>query len=434
MISAASAQRRLLWLTGVRWLPVGIMFSSTVLLPVERGMSITKLGTLLAMQGFIVLILELPSGALSDAFGRRPLLIGAGTLAIASSMLFLTANEYWMFALSFLIQGVFRALDSGSLESWFVDSMHENNPLANIARPLGWASTVLGATIALGALVGGLLVAWAPVPWLSPLALPVLVASCCYVAYTVLVLCLVREKHRGSAGCPRSRNFYRMISRVSGSVVSGARLAARSRVLRSLLFVEVFWALAMVGFETLTPLQLARILPSEEAAAAIYGQASAAAWVCFALGALLASRASAAFGVTWVAILSRLLNGAFVVLMGLASGVIGVIAAYGLSYLANGAAGPSHATLLHRQATPATRATILSLNSMTSGGSYSLGLLLLTALAETVSVPVAIIVAGALSLLGALCYLPALAQERLSTSAEANTGNEANAGDGATTG
>lgn len=71
-----------------------------------------------------------------------------------------------------------------------------------------------------------------------------------------------------------------------------------------------------------------------------------------------------------------------------------------------------HAALLHREADSSTRATILSLNSMVSGGAYSIGLLVLTAFAGATSAATATVAAGAFSIVGALCYLPALRQER----------------------
>lgn len=110
----------------------------------------------------------------------------------------------------------------------------------------------------------------------------------------------------------------------------------------------------------------------------------------------------------WVGILGRLSNGAFVALMGLATGAGGVLLAYGLCYLTHSSSGPVHATLLHRQADASTRATVLSRNSMVSGGAYSLGLLALTAFADSRSVSFAMIAAGGLSLIGTLCHLPAL--------------------------
>lgn len=409
----AAAQRRLLLLTGLRWLPVGVTLGVTVLLPLERGMSIAEVGSILAIQGFVALALELPTGALSDTLGRRPVLAASGVLAVAASVLFLLADSYALFAVSLLLQGVFRVLDSGSLEAWFVDTVHDHDPQAEVARPLARAGTVLGVVIAGGALLGGLLVAWHPVGALSALMLPLLIAIALYVGYTVLVIALVRERPPQGATAPRPLSALAHAARQTPRTIGdGLRRAASSRVLAGLVLVEVFWSAAMIGFETLTPVQLEGILGGEAAAAAVFGPASAAAWGLFAVGSLLASRVSGAIGVTWTAILSRILNGAFVVLMGLSSGVVGLLVGYGLAYLAHGAAGPMHSALLHREADRSTRATVLSLNSMVSGGAYSIGLLVLTAFAGATSAAAATIVAGAFSILGSLCYLPALSQER----------------------
>ncbi|OZB85852.1 MAG: hypothetical protein B7X41_12340 [Microbacterium sp. 14-71-5] len=409
----SAAQRRLLLLTGLRWLPVGVTLGVTVLLPLERGLSIAEVGSILAIQGFVALALELPTGALSDTLGRRPVLAASGVLAVAASVLFLLADSYALFAVSLLLQGVFRVLDSGSLEAWFVDAVHEHDPQAEVARPLARAGTVLGVAIAGGALLGGLLVAWHPLSALSALVLPLIVAIGLYLGYTVLVVVLVRDSPPEGATPSRALpTVLRAARQTPRTIVDGLRRAAGSRVLAGLVLVEVFWSVAMIGFETLTPVQLEGMLGGEAAAAAVFGPASAAAWGLFAIGSLLASRLSGAIGVTWTAILSRILNGAFVVAMGLSSGVVGLLIGYGLTYLAHGAAGPMHSALLHREADRSTRATVLSLNSMVSGGAYSIGLLVLTAFAGATSAATATIVAGAFSILGAACYLPALRQER----------------------
>ena len=73
-----------------------------------------------------------------------------------------------------------------------------------------------------------------------------------------------------------------------------------------------------------------------------------------------------------------------------------------------------HHTLLHRQASPTNRATVLSMDSMVGGGAYSLGLLALGPLAENTSTATAIIVAGVFSIVGAALYLPAIRQEKAS--------------------
>lgn len=409
------ARRILLVLTGMRWFPVGVVLGVTVLLPLEKGLSIAQIGSLLAIQGFVVLALELPTGGLSDSIGRRPVLLASGVLAVVASAIFLMADSYLLFATSLLIQGVFRALDSGSLEAWFVDAMHAHDAGAEAARPLAQASSVLGTAIAIGALTGGGLVAWHPITAFSALALPCAVAVALYACYTLLVLFLVHER----SGPGRSWSAVtRAAKDAPRAIIHGARLVVRSRILAGLILVEVFWSIAMVAFETLTPLRLEQIVGSEQQAAALFGPASAAAWGLFAVGALAAGRASRAAGVTTVAMLSRLLNGLFVIAMGFTAGLIGLLVAFNLAYLSHGSAGPMHAALLHREADRATRATVLSLNSMVAGGIYSVGALALTAFGQATSVATATVVAGSFSLLGTLCYLPALRRERESARSE----------------
>lgn len=71
-LPAAAAKRRLLLLTATRWLPVGLTFGLTTLLPLERGLGLAEVIAMLSVQGFVVLALELPTGGLADAVGRRP--------------------------------------------------------------------------------------------------------------------------------------------------------------------------------------------------------------------------------------------------------------------------------------------------------------------------------------------------------------------------
>ncbi|RFA16634.1 hypothetical protein B7R22_03970 [Subtercola boreus] len=433
-LSARQAERRFVLLTATRWLPVGVVFGLTVLLPLERGLSVAEVGVLLSIQGFVVLGLELPTGGLADTIGRRPLLIVSGLLAVASTGLMVVASGFGMFALALALQGVFRALDSGPLEAWYVDTVHGHDAAhdtvhghdavhaadgRNIEHGLARAATTLGVAIAAGAVVSGLLVAWHPLGSGSALVLPFVVAGTLYAVHTVLLSALVRERRPARPDRPErsepsarperspAHPFRRDLRDVPRTIIQSVALLRTRPVLRSLVLVEVFWSVAMIAFETLTPVQLSDTLGGEDAAAAVFGPASAAAWALFALGAVVAGRTSRRFGVVPVAIAARLANGAFVVLMGILAGPVGLLVGYGFAYLTHGAAGPMHNALLHREAEPGNRAAVLSINSMVSGGSYSLGLLALGPLASATSPAVAFIVAGAFSLVGALFYLPA---------------------------
>jgi predicted MFS family arabinose efflux permease len=411
-LTAAAAQQRLLVLSATRWLPVGLTIGLGALLMLEREMSLSDLGLIFACQGFVVLALELPTGGLADALGRRPVLLLAGAIGLGSAVLFLLAHTLPAFMLALALQGVFRALDSGPLEAWYVDTAQADDADVPVERALSRATTVLGLAIALGALASGGLVAWHPVPGTSPLLLPFWIALGLNLVHLVLTAVLVRERPRAELGS-RARRLWSSVRRTPAVVRSGIQLLGTAPVLRSLVLVEIFWSVAMIAFETLHTVRLAELVGGEEQAGVIIGPVSAASWGLFAVGAHLAGRASRRIGVSRTALLARLLNGVFVVTMGFAAGPVGLITAFLASYTMHGAAGPMHNALLHRQAGPANRATVLSMNSMVAGGAYSLGLLALGPLAEYTSTAFAIVVAGALSLLGAALYLPARRQEKL---------------------
>ena len=111
----------------------------------------------------------------------------------------------------------------------------------------------------------------------------------------------------------------------------------------------------MIAFETFHQVRLAELVGGEERAGVIIGPVSAVSWGLFAIGAALGGLASRWIGVAWTALLARVLNGAFVVGMGLAAGPVGLIAAFLAAYAMHGAAGPMHNTLLHHQAGPTNR-------------------------------------------------------------------------------
>ena len=411
-VTTAAAQRTLLLLTATRWFPVGLIIGLVTLLMLERGLSVSQVAIAIATQGIVLLVLELPTGGLADALGRRPVLIAAAVIAIVAAVVFVLAPTFPVFVLAWALQGIFRALDSGPLEAWYVDAAHAVDPGAPVEQALSRAGTVLGLAIAVGALGSGGLVAWAPLDGTTPLLLPFGLAIAVNLVHLVLTIVLVREARPMAPGS-RWRRVVGSLRSVPPTVAAGVGLLRTAPVLRSVVLVEVFWAVAMIAFETFHQVRLAELVGGAERAGVIIGPVSAVSWGLFAAGSALAGLASRRIGVAWTALLARVLNGAFVVVMGLAAGPVGLIAAFLAAYTLHGAGGPMHNTLLHRQAGPANRATVLSINSMVAGGSASLGLLVLGPLAEHTSTALAIVVAGAFSILGAALYLPARRQEKL---------------------
>jgi MFS family permease len=407
-LTPTALHRRFLTLTLLRWLPTGLLMPVFVLLPLERGMTLSQLGLAAAVQGFVVLALELPTGGLADSVGRRRMLLLSTVVALSSTGLFLVADSFAAFATVFALQGIHRALDSGPLEAWYVDATLAAEPGARIDKGLSGAGVVLGVAIAGGALLGGGLIALDPLPAVDALATPVIV-SLVLQAVSLLGIVTLMVEARPATGFAAAVLAARDAPR---AVAEGIRLLRRSRVLLALVAVELFWGFGMVAFESLTPVRLAEIVGDAGQAAAISGSAASAAWLISAAGSATVPWLGRRLGMAPAAAMLRVLQAAAVVGLGWSAGVAGVVTAYLLCYLANGASFPAHMTLLHRQVEGPVRATVVSLNSMMAQPAGAVGAIALTALADGTSVSTAMYAAAAVLALAAPLYIPAWRRDR----------------------
>ncbi|MEU8262780.1 MFS transporter [Micromonospora sp. NPDC048999] len=402
-LSVRQVRFRYLTLYGLRWLPSGLMVPVMILLMQERGLTLSQIGLVATAQGLVVLVLELPTGGLADALGRKPALGVAWVIGLISLIIFAVADSFWLFFLVWALQGVYRALDSGPLESWYVDATLAADPHAEYERGLGQAGTVAGLAIGVGALVGGGLVALGPVGPVSALTLPVLVAIVLYGVSLVALLVLLVET-RPARGAAALRTSVAEVPRMAGQAIG---LLRRSRVLLALVAVELFWGFGMVTFESLLPIRLSEVVGDADRAAALLGPAGSAAWLANAAGAALTPLLLRRLGAAPAAALLRVLQGVTVVGMGLLAGPVGVLVAYLACYTVHGASNPLHNALLHRQVDGPYRTSVMSLNSMVGLPAGALGAVVLTALADRTSVSLAMLVGAVVLALAAPLYLPA---------------------------
>lgn len=410
-LSPEAARRVFLILTTTRWLPLGFVVGILVLWLLERGLSLPETMTSMAVIGVVVLALELPTAGFADALGRRPVLIAAAVANVASMVALLFADSFAGFVVVAVLIGIFRALDSGPLEAWYVDTVHLTRPGVDVDQDLSRAATAVGATMAGGAVVSGWLVAWHPIGSFSALWLPILICAVLSVLHLLAVVGLLREPvvHLDSTGWSRAVDSVRRTPAVIGS---GLALLRDNTVLRGLVLLECFWSTAMIGMENLTPVRLTELLGSEGQAGVIMGPLAAGAWAVFALGARISGWLSARWGVARAAIVARILHSLLSIGLALAIGPVGLVIAHLLAYTGHGLQGPTYNTLLHREASARNRATVLSMASMCGMGTFSLVMPLAGLLAEATSTQVAMGVTGALGLGGVWCLIPALRAER----------------------
>lgn len=408
-----SLRHRFWLLAGLRWLPTGFIIPVTALLPLERGLTIVEYGSIAAIQGVVVLCLELPTGGFADAVGRRPVLIASAVFALMSYVVYATAQSQPVFAVAIALAGVYRALDSGPLNAWFVDRVHDDPEVTDrtgaVARGLSGYAGVVGAAIATGALLSALIVAWAPLGRAHSLVLPYWIAAALVVVQIAATLLLMDEDRS-----TRVSGLLTSVRATPGVVVAGIRLLWGSRVLRALVAVELFWGFGMVAFETFMPIRLSELVSDRDVAAAIMGPVTAGAWGVSALGAMLVPLLIRRWSLVQVSVALRVVQGATVVGMGLAAGPAGLIAGLFATYAVHSAAGAIYETLLHDQVGKQNRATVLSLASMAMQPGGSIAAVTLGAIATGVSTGVAIVVGGLVLALAAPLFL---VRERVSAEA-----------------
>ena len=407
------AYRVFLLLNFTRWFPVGFVVGIFILLQTNRGLSIAQAMTAAAVSGFVCFALELPTSGFADAFGRRAVYVAAAGINVVTGLAYLFAQSFWQFVGAAALMGAFRALDSGPLEAWFVDTVHESAPGADVDQELSRQGTVLGVGMAVGALLSGALIWWHPIKAFPAIDLAVAVFAALNVIHLIATLSLLKEAPRPDSSGDRERRTLASVKEAPAVITGGLLLLARNRVLLGLIGAEICWSVGMVAFESLLPLRLEEMLGSAQAAGALMGPVAAVGWGIFALGTWLAGRLSKRWGVARAAMLGRGLNALGVVVMGLTLTPAQLVAAYLFTYTMHGLNGPPHSALLHREASAQNRSTVLSINSMFAFLAFGIAGPLAGLLADHASIQSAMLTVGLVSALGIAAYLPARRAERL---------------------
>ena len=369
-------ERRFVGLTVLRWLPTGFLIPATALLMQSRGLSLAEIGFVSAVQGVVVLVLELPTGGLADSLGRRRVLLVANAIDLASLALFALAQNVAAFAVAWAIQGVYRALDSGPLEAWYVDACFEADPGADIERGLARSGMAVGAGISAGALGTALLVGLGVGGGgTASLVVPVVVALVLRALSTVAVAIFVIEPHRDrldamAVHVPAAtlrRDLRRAAREVPDVVRGGLRLVGTHVGLRALVLIEVLWGAGMLGVELYAGPRLSELVGGAAEGAVLLGITAAIAWSVCAAGSGMTTRiVTRAGSPARAGFALRIAQGAAVAIAAVAGGPAGLITAYLGFYLVHGAANAVHYGMVHRLVPASQRATILSISSLAS--------------------------------------------------------------------
>jgi hypothetical protein len=352
-------RRRYLFLSGLRWFATGLTFPVQMLLYAARGLDLSTVGLLLALYSGLIVLLELPTGGLADLLGRRrTMLVSAGTY-VCSALCVAFAHEWWQFAIAVSLSATARALGSGPLDAWYVDTVRATDPHASLRAGISWGWAIEALSLGVAATVGGALPGW--FDWLPgggplvPLSIPALGAATVGISSLIAHAILMQE--------PRVSRAARVVAGVPAQVRDGARLAWRDPVIRLLVARTAAIGIAIITLEILAPLQFAALLGGPERAAAAYGVLVTAAWLGSGAGSALAPALCRRNNPLTTAAVATVLNGVAVLLIGV-HGFVFAAAGYVLAYVLAGVPGPLAMEVLHERVDAARRATLVSVDSL----------------------------------------------------------------------
>jgi hypothetical protein len=401
-----SATRRLVGLTALRWLPVGLTTPITVLLAHARGLSLAEIGVLFTVHGVVVTVLELPTGGLADVLGRRPVVVVGALLHLVSCLLYATATSFPGFLVGVLLLGLGRALDSGPVEAWYVDSVHRIDPAADVAPGLAKLGAADGGSLAVGAIVGGLLPALLGGAGAASLALPYLGAAVLDLVFIAAVVRLLTEDRP-----PRNGSIPAALAdgarAIPGTVTGAVRMSVTDGPMRLVLLLTAVGGIGLVACELLGPIRFADLAGGRDNGAAVYGTVLAVSFATAAVGAMAATA------------LRRLLRGSTRVtcasLFTLGAAALAVVAgpdvllvagvAFALYYLAHGSAWPLLSAVLHTRVDAAHRATAVSAMSLAQALGGIVGNLAVPPLAAALGAGAGFVGVALVVLLGAVACL-----------------------------
>ncbi len=362
---------------------MGLTLAVVALALTDRGMDLLQISFLFGVYSLTTMAMELPFGGLADSIGRKPVFLAAVVASLISLALFLSTREFTVLALSFAFIGFGRALRSGTLDAWFVETFKAAAPHVDVQPALAKAQWANAVGLASGAVLGGLLP-----DILGPAAvrLGFSIYDVSYAASFAVMLGEFGFTMWAIVEPPRPRNAAALkqgFATVPSVIKDAGLLAWKHPKLSLLLAALAVFLMASNPVEVIWPTHAKPMLDDAYANTAI-GVVTAIYFFSIALGASVSPIISRIFkrqhAVTLAASFTCLAG--VQIALALQGGIVGFVAVFVLYSVILGVIDTPASSILHGCVEDRQRSTILSLRSLIQQLGAALGLIVTGAVAD----------------------------------------------------
>ena len=352
----ASVQRVYLTLTLLTTFAASFIWGVNTLFLLDAGLSNAEAFAANAFFSAGQVLFEIPTGVIADTRGRRfSFLLGAATLLLATLLylyMWQTGAPFVGWALASILLGLGFTFFSGATEAWLVDALVATGFTGNLESVFGRAQAVGGAAMLVGSVTGGV------VAQLTSLGVPYLLRAA-FLGVTLVVA--FRFMHDIGFTPDRGANPVKAVRTVFNGAVDGG---LRNPPVRWLMLAAPFTT--GVGFYVFYAIQPYLLqLYGDPNAYSVAGLAAALFAGVSMIGGLLVPWARRLFRRRTTALLLGLLADIVIlVLIGVSSSFVFVIAVLTISSILSSIERPLRQSFINGVIPSAQRATVLSFDSL----------------------------------------------------------------------
>ncbi len=391
----------------LHWFMIGIVIPVITLFRIEKGLNLFEVGILGSISGGAIILLELPTGGLADAVGRKRVYILSLITIAAAGIILIAAPGVYMLGVGFLLLGAARALSSGAMDAWFVDEFYRVEEKSKLQSALARVNFFIPAGLGLAAFIGG----WLPESlgrvMETRFGLTIYSANVAVLVplagiQMILTSLLVRE----TPDPDRAGNLMAGFRAVPKVLSSSLRYGIRDLSIFLLMLAGFAWGVGFSGLETFWQPQF-RGVAGVRFEPLWLGFLTAGYFFAGSVGSLLSSRT-----VAWCRgrntlslFILRLVQGVFFIFLSIQTGIAGFSVFYILVFLFNGAQNPTQMAVFNGLVPGKERSTLLSFQSLFLQLGGLLGSLIMGYVAEMVSIPRAWWIGAGVLLLSSVLFL-----------------------------